>query len=107
MQHLGPGDSVDIVSADLAAGDRTGAARMLRVLRLDGPVIEQSASWGGGALTGGLGASFISGKPVAAEILRRLPVNLQLAGMAMAFAIVVGIPIGTLSAVKRDGWTDA
>ena len=107
MQHLVPGDIVDIVSADLASGDKTAAARLRRELRLDRPIVEQYVYWVGGALTGDLGASFISGKPVAAEILRRLPVNLQLAGMAMAFAIVVGIPIGTLSAVKRDGWTDA
>ena len=107
MQHLVPGDIVDIVSADLASGDQTAAARLRRELRLDRPIVEQYAYWVGGALTGDLGASFISGKPVAAEILRRLPVNLQLAGMAMAFAIVVGIPVGTLSAVKRDGWTDA
>ena len=107
MQHLVPGDIVDIVSADLASGDKTAADRLRRELRLDRPIVEQYVYWAGGALTGDLGASFISGKPVAAEILRRLPVNLQLAGMAMAFAIVVGIPVGTLSAVKRDGWTDA
>jgi peptide/nickel transport system permease protein len=107
MQHLVPGDIVDIVSADLASGDRTAADRLRRELRLDRPIAEQYVYWVGGALTGDLGASFISGKPVAAEILRRLPVNLQLAGMAMAFAIIVGIPVGTLAAVKRDGWTDA
>ena len=107
MQHLVPGDIVDIVSADLAGGDKTAADRLRRELRLDRPIAEQYAYWIGGVVTGDLGASFISGKPVAGEILRRVPVNLQLAGMAMAFAIVVGIPIGTLSAVKRDGWTDA
>jgi peptide/nickel transport system permease protein len=107
MQHLVPGDIVDIVSADLSSGDRTAADRLRRELRLDRPVVEQYVYWIGGVLTGDLGASFVSGKPVAAEILRRLPVNFQLAGMAMAFAISVGIPIGTLSAVKRDGWADA
>jgi peptide/nickel transport system permease protein len=107
MQHLVPGDIVDIVSADLASGDQAAAARLRKELRLDRPIVEQYAYWIGGALTGDLGTSFASGKPVAGEILRRLPVNLQLAAMAMTFAIVVGIPIGTLSAVKREGWTDA
>jgi peptide/nickel transport system permease protein len=107
MQHLVPGDIVDIVSADLAQGDKTAAARMRKELRLDRPLVEQYAYWMAGALTGDLGASFVSGKPVAGEILRRLPVNLELAAMAMALAVVIGIPVGTLSAVKRDGWTDA
>ena len=107
MQHLVPGDIVDIVSADLAQGDKTAAARLRKELRLDRPIVEQYAYWVGGVLTGDFGASFVSGKPVAREILRRLPVNLELAAMAMGFAILIGIPIGTLSAVKRDGWTDA
>jgi len=107
MQHLIPGDIVDIVSADLAQGDKTASARLRKELRLDRPIAEQYLYWVGGALRGDLGASFISGKPVATEILRRVPVNLELAAMAMAFAILVGVPVGTVSAVKRDGWADA
>ena len=107
MQHLVPGDIVDIVSADLAQGDRMAAARLRAQLRLDRPIVEQYAYWVTGALTGDLGSSFVSGKAVAGEILRRLPVNLELAALAMTFAIVVGIPVGTLSAMRRDTWTDA
>ena len=107
MQHLVPGDIVDIVSADLAQGDKTAAARLRAELRLDRPIAEQYGYWVAGAVSGNLGHSFISGKPVAGEILRRLPVNLELAAMAMAFAIAVGLPIGTLAATRRDTWTDA
>jgi peptide/nickel transport system permease protein len=58
-------------------------------------------------LRGDLGTSFVSGKPVLGEILRRLPVNLELATIAITMALCLGIPIGTLSAVRRDTWTDA
>jgi peptide/nickel transport system permease protein len=107
MQHLVPGDIVDIVSADIGQGDREAAARLRSQLRLDRPIVEQYALWLRDALTGNLGTSFISGRPVAGEILRRVPVNLELAGLAMGFAIVLGIPVGALAAVWRGSWLDA
>src|SRR5260370_20156506 len=58
-------------------------------------------------LRGDLGTSFVSGKPVLGEILRRLPVNLELALIAITMARGLGFPVGTLSAVRRDPWTDA
>ena len=107
MQHLVPGDIVDIVSGDQAFGDKNAAARLREQLRLDRPVPEQYVLWLAGALRGNLGSSFVSGKPVFDEILRRLPVNLELAGLAIGFALLIGIPVGTASAVWRDTWTDA
>jgi peptide/nickel transport system permease protein len=107
MQHLVPGDIVDIVSADVGQGDRNAAARLRAELRLDRPIAEQYVLWLRDALTGHLGTSFVSGKPVAGEILRRVPVNLELTALAMSFAILLGIPVGTLSAVRRGSWGDA
>ena len=107
MQHLVPGDIVDIVSADVGQGDRNAAARLRAELRLDRPIAEQYVLWLRDALTGNLGTSFVSGKPVAGEILRRVPVNLELTALAMSFAILLGIPVGTLSAVRRGSWGDA
>lgn len=107
MQHLVPGDIVDIVSGDQAYGDANAAARLRAQLRLDRPIVEQYVFWLAGAATGHLGHSFVSGKPVIDEILRRLPVNVELTVLAIAFALVLGVPIGTLSAVRRDTWLDA
>jgi peptide/nickel transport system permease protein len=107
MQHLVPGDIVDIVSGDQAFGDPNAAARLRAQLRLDRPIVEQYALWLAGAATGDLGVSFLSGKPVIGEILRRLPVNLELTALAIGFALLLGIPIGALSAVRRDTWMDA
>ncbi len=107
MQHLVPGDIVDIVSADLGQADPAAAARLRAELRLDRPIAEQYVLWLRDALTGDLGRSFVSGRLVATEILRRVPVNLELAALAMSFAILVGIPVGLLSAVLRGSWGDA
>lgn len=107
MQHLVPGDIVDIVSADLAYGDKKAAARLREQLHLDRPIAEQYVLWVAAALRGNLGSSFVSGRPVFDEILRRLPVNLELAAFAIGFALLIGIPVGTACAVWRDSWTDA
>ena len=107
MQHLVPGDIVDIVSADVGQGDRNATARLRAQLRLDRPIAEQYVRWLGGAVTGDLGVSFVSGRPVAGEILRRAPVNLELAALAMGFALALGVPVGALAAVRRGTWADA
>src|SRR5437870_12144580 len=105
MQHLVPGDIVDIFSSDQAYGDRNAAARLRAQLRLDRPIAEQYFHWLGGALRGDLGTSFVSGQPVAGEILRRLPVNLELTALAIALALLVGIPVGALSAARPRTWS--
>ena len=108
MQALVPGDIVDIMmGGDQAFGDKNAEARLRSQLHLDRSVPERYVLWLGGMLRGDLGTSFVSGKPVLGEILRRLPVNLELAVLAIAMALGLGIPIGTLSAVRRDTWTDA
>lgn len=107
MQHLVPGDIVDIVSGDQAYGDTNAAARLREQLRLDRPIAEQYVLWLAGAMRGDLGTSFVSGKPVIDEILRRLPVNLELTLLAIGFALILGIPVGVLSAAWRDTWADA
>lgn len=108
MQALVPGDIVDIMmGGDQAFGDRNAEARLRQQLHLDRSVPERYVLWLGGALRGDLGTSFVAGKPVLGEILRRLPVNLELALLAIGFALCLGIPVGTLSAVRRETWTDA
>ncbi len=108
MQALVPGDIVDIMmGGDQAFGDKNAEARLRQQLNLDRPVPERYVLWLGGMLRGDHGTSFVSGKPVLGEILRRLPVNLELALIAITMALGLGIPIGTLSAVRRDTWTDA
>jgi peptide/nickel transport system permease protein len=47
-----------------------------------------------------------SGKPVAEEIAARLPISLEIAMMATVFAILIAIPLGTISALKQNSWID-
>jgi peptide/nickel transport system permease protein len=55
---------------------------------------------------GDLGTSFRYGQPVTALLMQRLPVTIELALSALFFAVIVGIPLGVFSAVKRNSFID-
>ncbi len=101
-----PGDVVDIMTGDNSFGDPSAAAALRKSLNIDKPFYLQYGLWLKNVLQGDLGVSFITGQNVADEILRRLPVNLQMIAMAMVFIVIIGIPIGILSAYKQFTWFD-
>src|SRR4029079_19518215 len=65
-------------------------------------LVVQYAQWIGGLAHGDLGYSYVSEKPTLQEILPRLPISAKLAGMALLFAILFGIPLGVISAVRQN-----
>ncbi len=73
---------------------------------LDRPLPVQYASYVGHALTGDLGVSFRSGRPVTAIVLERLPATLSLALTAVVFALLVAFPLGVLSALRSGSVFD-
>src|SRR5882757_2357886 len=77
-----------------------------RQLGLDQPIIVQYFQWISGLLHGDLGYSYVSEKPTLQEILPRLPISAKLAGMALLFAILFGIPLGVISAVRQNTLLD-
>ncbi|OWT58971.1 ABC transporter permease [Candidimonas nitroreducens] len=106
MMRMIPGDIVDVLFDSAGYVDDSQRAAITKELGLDKPLPEQYASWIGGVLHGNFGYSFISERPARGEILSRLPVTLKLAGMAIFFATILGVPLGVLSAVKQDSATD-
>jgi peptide/nickel transport system permease protein len=73
---------------------------------LDLPLVEQYFVWVGHALTGDLGVSFRSGEPVTALIGERLPATLTLAFAAILLALLIAVPLGTLSALRPRSFLD-
>ncbi|MCQ1837049.1 ABC transporter permease [Neorhizobium galegae] len=104
LQKLLPGDPI----LAMAGEERDPAViEFLRdKYRLNDPVIVQYFYWLGGVLTGDFGISLRTNQPVLELILQKLPVTIQLAVMAMFFAMVIGIPIGILAAVKKNTFID-
>ena len=102
-----PGDFVDIligIGPDVSAEQREDIAR---AYGLDKPLPVQYALWLGNTLTGDMGTSLRSGKPVASEIINRLPVTLELAGLATIASLIMAIPAGIVSALTRGRPTDS
>ncbi len=106
MFWIVPGNVVDILMGDASFGDHTARDQLMKMFHLDKPFYVQYGMWLWRALHGDLGESFISGKKVTAEILSRLPVNIEMVLIAMLFVVVVGISLGTLSAYKQFSWFD-
>jgi peptide/nickel transport system permease protein len=96
-----PGDIVTKMMGVTAANNPETRAQILHELGLDRGLLEQYVWWLGRIMQGDFGHSFIHGGPVLDQILHRFPVTLQLAVMAMAIAILMGVPLGVLSAVRR------
>ncbi|MDP9369177.1 MAG: ABC transporter permease [Chloroflexota bacterium] len=105
--HLIPGDFVDVmlgIGPDVSAEQREVIAR---AHGLDKPVPVQYVVWLGNALTGDFGRSLRTDQPVAEVIFERLPATLELAALATAASLLLAIPAGILSAVRRNGVIDA
>ena len=80
--------------------------RMGELLGLDKPLYQQYAIFLKGAFRGDLGDSVKEKRPVVEIILERLPATLMLGVAALALSLIIGVPLGILSAVKRDSIVD-
>ena len=61
-----------------------------------------TSHWIGGLAHGDLGYSYVSEKPALDEILPRIPITAKLAGLALVFSMLFGVPLGVISAVRQN-----
>ena len=99
-----PGDPAQILLGQQATPERVAQVR--EQLGLDKPLPTQYLLFLEGAATGDLGDSIVTGRPVTIELLDRFPATLELALAALLFAVVVGIPVGVIAAVKQYSFLD-
>lgn len=102
--HIVPGDPVEVMLGDRASPE--SVERIRRELGYDQPLPVQYLRWLGRALQGDLGKSVVSQQSVAGEFLHRLPATVELALVAILVAVLIGIPLGVVSAVRRGSWID-
>jgi peptide/nickel transport system permease protein len=102
MLRLVPGTVVEqMIGADAIVSPAM-VAELRRFFGLDQPWWLQYGRWIAGLAQGDLGTSWRTGKPVLALILERLPVTIELTGLAVGFALLIGLPAGIVSATRRD-----
>jgi peptide/nickel transport system permease protein len=102
MLRIAPGNIADILFDAAGFVDPDEKAQIMKDLGLDQPLPIQYATWIGGLLHGDLGYSYVTDRPALAEILPRIPITARIAGLAVCFAALIGIPLGVVSAVKQN-----
>lgn len=107
MIQAAPGDTL---LARLQQGGRINPAEIeakREQLGLDRPLLVQLADWGSGVLRGDLGNSLIfEQRSVGGRIIDAFPKTLQLVLMSVFFSLLIALPVGVISAVKRDSLLD-
>ncbi len=98
--HLAPGDPILMMLGEDATPE--DYARLQRIYGFDRPVHEQYLRWAGNALQGDLGVSIRQGAPVGSLLLSRLPATIELAFISVLLAVILGVPLGVLAAIKRE-----
>lgn len=100
MMHLAPGGPLAVYTLNptITAQD---IERIKAIFGLDQPIHIQYAKWAWGMFTGNWGNTFFGGRPVLHVILERVPATFLLMGSGMSLAMIIGMFIGILGAVKR------
>ncbi|HEX2905995.1 MAG TPA: ABC transporter permease [Phototrophicaceae bacterium] len=104
LLRLIPGDPAIAILGERASEENVAAIR--ERLGLNKPLPEQYAIWVGNLFRGDLGTSIRGNSPIANELAHRFPATIELALVAITLATVIGIPIGIISAVKRNSMID-
>jgi peptide/nickel transport system permease protein len=106
MVRIIPGDIVDImIGPELYVGAEY-RAELRAKFGLDKPIYVQYLAWIGQILQGNFGSSLRNNEPVLGTIMRRLPLTAELALLSVALSAIVAIPLGVISAMRRNSPLD-
>ena len=104
LLKLVPGDIAVTLAGENATDARITEIR--KIYGLDRPFLVQYGSWLANAMQGDLSQSLLSGEKVATSIGRAFPNTLLIVAIALVLALVTGIPMGIVAAIKPNGWVD-
>src|SRR3984893_18936858 len=102
LLRIVPGNIADILFDAAGMVSAAEKHKLETELGLDKPIVVQYLDWIGGLVRGDLGYTYVSERPAVEEILPRLPVSAKLAGLALMFAVLFGVPLGVVRAVRQN-----
>jgi peptide/nickel transport system permease protein len=102
MLRLLPGDIVDIIAGTDSGASTAAKDKLRESMGLSDPIPVQYVKWLGNLLQGDPGKSLRSGQPVGKILENALPITIELAILGLIISTVIAIPLGVISAVKRD-----
>jgi peptide/nickel transport system permease protein len=108
LANLTPGDPARLMlQRDLGRQPTAEEVSSVRdTMHLDDPFILRYVRWLENAVTGDLGTSYRTGEPVLSGLAQRFPSTLQIAGLGLALAIVIALPLGIMAALWRNSAID-
>lgn len=106
MLRLVPGNIADILVDSAGIADPKEKAKIAAELGLDRPIFDQYLQWIGGLVRGDLGFAYVSERPAIEEIAPRIPISAKLAGLALFYSVILGLPLGVISAVRQNSAID-
>ena len=107
-----PGDVVDLMVAEMGSGGGSSINREVTVevvreqLGLDVPLPVQYVKWVGNVFRGDLGRSLWTDREIVQDILKQIPISLELGIMALILDFALSLPIAVYSAVRQETWGD-
>ena len=104
MSHVIPGDPASMIAGQRASEETLQSIR--QQLGLDQPIWIQYFHYIVNLLTGDMGTSIRTQRPVISELIAYFPATLELAIAAFIIAIIIGIPLGVLAALKKNSFWD-
>jgi peptide/nickel transport system permease protein len=107
--QLMPGNYVDALVIAIKRQDPSAVIdveQLKHEFGLDRPLIEQYMGWLGGVFRGELGVSMLTGKSATQEMLKRIPVTVELNLLAFIITWLIAIPVGIYSALSQDTFLD-
>ncbi|HEX4892617.1 MAG TPA: ABC transporter permease [Hyphomicrobiaceae bacterium] len=106
MLRLVPGNISDILFESAGLVNPAEKKKIEAELGLDKPIVVQYWTWVSGLARGDLGYAYVSEKPAWEEIAPRIPITAKLASMALFFSVLIGVPLGVISAVRQNSLLD-
>jgi len=108
LMRILPGDPIYMLFTpnQVQALTEEEMAEIRREAGLDKPLLAQYFTWMGGIFRGDLGKSILHETYVADEVAKRLPITVYLGVLSFIIGLIIGIPMGVISAIRRGTWMD-